>query len=160
MTIDRYIFLVEPPKVSREKRQEWLRLLSCADAAMLMELSTPLLQVHDGDVRELRRGEIGLALVTGRVGATGEPFGVGEMTMTRSVVQFGDHVGVGYVPGRAPDHARRTAVLDALLQSHHHHDVAEAVLAPLASHERQRRAADTALVESTRVQFLTMVRGN
>jgi alpha-D-ribose 1-methylphosphonate 5-triphosphate synthase subunit PhnG len=136
------------------ERQEWLRLLACADSAVLAELVDPV------DSAQLRQPEVGLALVTGRVGATGDPFGLGEVTLTRCVVQLGEYVGVGYVRGRAPRNARQIAVIDALLQSKHHDEVHRAVVVPLVEQETKRRREASARTEATRVQFLTMVRGN
>ena len=108
----------------------------------------------------LRAPEIGLAMVAGRVGATGSPFGLGEMSMTRCVVQIGEAMGVGYVRGRAPEHARRVALADALLQGPRHDEIASAVLAPLVRAQERRRAGEAAAVETSRVQFVTMVRGD
>ena len=108
----------------------------------------------------LRAPEVGLAMVTGRVGATGSPFGLGEMTLTRCVVQVGEAMGVGYVRGRAPEHARHVAVADALLQGPRHDEIVTAVVTPLAEAQQRRRAEREAAVETSRVQFLTMVRGD
>jgi alpha-D-ribose 1-methylphosphonate 5-triphosphate synthase subunit PhnG len=143
-----------------EDRQEWLRLLACSPPAVLAELLDPIVDSLADNVGELRRPEVGLALVTGRVGSTGQSFGLGEMTLARCVVHFGDVVGVGYVRGRQTEHARRVAVADALLQTDHYGAVSHAVLTPLADASEQRRRLAAAEVEATRVQFLTMVRGN
>jgi alpha-D-ribose 1-methylphosphonate 5-triphosphate synthase subunit PhnG len=142
------------------ERQEWLRLLACADSAVLAEIVDPVDSAHRDQLIELRQPEVGLALITGRVGATGDPFGLGEMTLTRCVVQLGEYLGVGYVRGRAPRNARQIAVIDALLQSEHHDEVHRAVVVPLMEQETKRRREASARTEATRVQFLTMVRGN
>ncbi len=139
-------------------RQEWLRVLACAEPPELASALEPFL-VECASAVELRRAEVGLALVTGRTGATGTPFGLGEMTLTRCVVQVGKAMGVGYVRGRAPDHARNVALADALLQGDNHPDVHSAVVVPLAAAQVRRRAQRAADVDTSRVQFLTMVRG-
>ncbi len=108
----------------------------------------------------LRTPEVGLAMVTGRVGSTGSPFGLGEVTLTRCVVQVGEAMGVGYVRGRAPDHAHQVAVADALLQGTRHDEIVAVVLTPLAEAQQRRRAERHAAAETSRVQFLTMVRGD
>lgn len=108
----------------------------------------------------LRAPEIGLAMVAGRVGATGQPFGLGEMTLTRCVVQVDDAVGVGYVRGRSPEHAQSVAIIDALLQGPRHDELMAAVVTPLATTQSRRRGERAAAVDTSRVQFLTMVRGD
>jgi alpha-D-ribose 1-methylphosphonate 5-triphosphate synthase subunit PhnG len=146
-----------PPKgTPTEQRQQWLRTLACSTEIELIGL----LGEVDAAVTELRKPEIGLAMVTARVGATGEPFGLGEMTITRCVVQVGNALGVGYVRGRAPQHARCVAVADGLLQGDLHDEILARVIEPLAVRQRERSASRAAKVASTKVQFLTMVRGS
>ena len=112
------------------------------------------------DAIELRVPESGLALVTGRVGATGSPFGVGEMTVTRCVVQIGAHMGVGYVRGRDRERAKNVALADALLQGDRKHEAMATVIEPLSAAKAQRVSQHRATVETSRVRFLTMVRGD
>lgn len=142
------------------ERQTWLRELSCAPAAELERLARKPLERYGVEVLELRRPEVGLTLVTGRVGGTGEAFGLGEMTVTRCVVQVDGDMGVGYVQGRDTVHARTIAVLDALLQGPHAEELKSDVLRPLAESRLERITRQSAQTEATRVQFLTMVRGN
>ncbi len=142
------------------ERQEWLRELSCAPAAELELLAQKPLERYAANVLELRRPEVGLTMVTGRVGGTGEAFGLGEMTVTRCVVQVDGDMGVGYVRGRDTVHARTIAVLDALLQGPHAEELKSEVLRPLAELRLARAAHHAARTEATRVQFLTMVRGS
>lgn len=68
--------------------------------------------------RFLRQPEAGLVMVRGRIGGTGGPFNLGEMTVTRCAVQLdgGGAPGIGYVAGRDSRHAELAALLDALLQ--------------------------------------------
>lgn len=118
----------------------------------------------------LRSPEIGLAMVRGRADGVGQPFNLGEMTITRCVVQLSlagaAHVegatiaGFGYVAGRSQRHAELAAVCDALLQHPDWHaKVQTQVIKPLqvAAHEKQM--AEAAEVESTRVNFFTLMRG-
>lgn len=141
---------------TQEQRQRWLRVLACAEPEALAQLMAE----HPSDSIELRPAEVGLAMVTGRVGATGDAFGLGEMTLTRCVVQVGSHVGVGYVRGRAPQHAQRVALADALLQGDAHEQISATVIEPLAAMQARLEAERAAEVDTSRVQFLTMVRGN
>jgi alpha-D-ribose 1-methylphosphonate 5-triphosphate synthase subunit PhnG len=120
--------------------------------------------------RFLRSPEIGLAMVRGRAEGAGQPFNFGEMTITRCVIQLsltaGDRAddesisGFGFVAGRSQRHAELAAVCDALLR---HPDwqsqVQTQVIEPLQEAASEQRAAETAEVDSTRVNFFTLLRG-
>ena len=116
--------------------------------------------------RFLRQSETGLALVRGRIGGTGQPFNLGEMTMTRAAVQLLDpggnaaHTGFGHVAGRSKRRAELVAVFDALLQDgERHRAVWDIVVGPLAARQQAARAAQTARVVESKVDFFTLVRG-
>ena len=122
----------------------------------------------------LRAPEMGLAMVQGRSGGTGQPFYLGEMTLTRCVVRLladAAHdrgldkteaiAGYGYITGRSHRHAELAAVCDALLQHPDwHHAVLDTVIEPLVAAAQQQQQQQARQVESTRVNFFTMVRGN
>jgi alpha-D-ribose 1-methylphosphonate 5-triphosphate synthase subunit PhnG len=90
----------------------------------------------------LRAPETGLAMVQGRAEGTGKPFNLGEITLTRCVVQIahpnGETIaGFGYVAGRSHRHAEVAALCDALLQHPDWHDIVRhQIIAPLQA-ERQ-----------------------
>lgn len=108
----------------------------------------------------LRAPEIGAVMVQGRQGGTGTPFNLGEMTVTRCAVRLDcGAVGHAWVQGRDKNHARRAAVLDALMQTDRAADLAATVLAPLAADETARHEAQARKAGATRVEFFTMVRG-
>ncbi len=116
--------------------------------------------------RFLRSPEIGLVMVRGRMDGTGAPFNLGEMPITRCVVQLegpADVViaGFGYVAGRSHRHAELAAVCDALLQ---HPDwyprLQTQVLDPLQAAASAANATIAAEVEATRVNFFTLMRGD
>lgn len=109
----------------------------------------------------LRRPEVGMAMVRGRAGGSGQSFCLGEMTMTRCAVRLADgQVGFGYVAGRSVRHAELAALCDALLQAPSWHDrVMAAVVAPLQDAVRARRDDRARKTAATRVDFFTMVRG-
>ncbi len=156
--------------MNQNERQRWLRILSNASATDLVTAVAEVLPGafsterqainNDTPVAVLRPPEVGLAMVTGRVNATGTPFGLGEMTVTRCVVQIDSAMGVGYVGGRSFDHARGVAIADALLQGHRHQEIMDRVVTPLAEILHQRERTRVADIESSRVQFVTMVRGD
>ena len=108
----------------------------------------------------LRSPEIGLTMVRGRAEGTGQPFTLGEMTLTRCVIQLGDLTGFGYVAGRSKRHAELAALCDGLLQHPDWQDkVNHQVIVPLETAARAQKNTETAEVESTRVNFFTMLRG-
>ena len=137
-------------------RKDWMGLLARAKPAALVAL------LPDGlpNAALLRAPEIGAVMVRGRVGATGGPFNLGEMTVTRCSVRLAcGTVGHAYVQGRDREHARRAATLDALLQTDAAADLRARVLTPLAEAEAKARASRAAKAAATKVEFFTMVRG-
>ena len=65
----------------------------------------------------MRGPEIGLVMLRGRMGATGNAFNVGETTVTRCTVRLASGTeGHAYVQGRNGEHAKRAALCDALFQ--------------------------------------------
>lgn len=135
-------------------RATWMGLLARAKADRLAEL-VPDLPDHTA----LRPPEVGAVMVRGRIGATGGPFNLGEMSVTRCSVRLaGGAVGHAHVQGRDKAHARRAAVVDALMQT----AAAEAmrgVLATLAAEEAARRLLRAEKAAATKVEFFTLVRG-
>jgi alpha-D-ribose 1-methylphosphonate 5-triphosphate synthase subunit PhnG len=110
--------------------------------------------------RHLRQPEVGLALVRGRMGGTGQRFNLGEMTLTRATVRTDQGiVGFGYVAGRDLRHAELAAVFDALLQDDAHRPMLmTALIEPLEHAAATRRAARERDVQASKVEFFTMVR--
>jgi alpha-D-ribose 1-methylphosphonate 5-triphosphate synthase subunit PhnG len=101
-------------------------------------------------------------MVRGRIGGTGAPFNVGEMTVTRCSVRLADGtIGHGYLAGRNGDHARLAAILDAMLQ-HPDHGLAlfDRVIVPLEMRRDVRLRDRSAKSAATKVDFFTMVRGD
>lgn len=143
----------------REERAAWLGLLARARPEALAEAWSRL------DVEPtyswLRRPEVGLALIRGRMGGDGRPFNLGEMTMTRCALVVEGTLGVGYVAGRDRSHAERVALCDALLQRDGTRErLLREVVEPLSAAERARDAAAGRRAAATRVDFFTMARGD
>ena len=146
---------LEPQALHKSPRQEWMGLLARARPARLAALF-PDLPPHD----LLRAPEIGAVMVQGRIGATGQPFNLGEMTVTRCVVRLADGaVGHAHVQGRDKAHATRAALVDALLQTDRAADLQTRLLAPLQAEERERRRTRAARAAATTVEFFTLMRG-
>ncbi len=142
--------------MSESERQRWMGLLARAPGPRLAALMPAPLPEHE----VLRAPEVGAVMVRGRTGATGAPFNLGEMTVTRCSLRLADGiVGHAWVQGRDKDHARRAAVLDALMQGPNAGQMRVSVLEPLAAEEAARRAARAARAAATKVEFFTLVRG-
>jgi alpha-D-ribose 1-methylphosphonate 5-triphosphate synthase subunit PhnG len=138
-----------------DARKEWISTLAKAPPTELQRLIAEL-PAHD----LLRPAEVGAVMVRGRTGGTGAPFNLGEMSVTRCSVRLADGtVGHAWVQGRDKDHARRAAVVDALMQTDAARDIRRQVLAPLAEAARLKRAARAEKAAGTKVEFFTMVRG-
>ncbi|PKQ13415.1 MAG: phosphonate C-P lyase system protein PhnG [Alphaproteobacteria bacterium HGW-Alphaproteobacteria-1] len=141
-----------------QDRAGWMGVLARAQAGELARLVAGLgdLPAHDW----LRPPETGTVMVRGRTGATGAPFNLGEMTVTRCALRLADGtVGHGHVTGRDKGHSREAALVDALLQGARADEVRATVLVPLAEAEAARRAARARKAAATKVEFFTMVRG-
>ena len=136
-------------------RKTWIATLAKSVPARLAALLPGL-----PDHCLLRSPEVGAVMVRGRAGATGVPFNLGEMTVTRCSVRLQDGpVGHAWVQGRDKDHARRAAVVDALMQTEAADQVRAAILIPLAAEALAARAQRADRAASTKVDFFTMVRG-
>ncbi len=141
-----------------ETRKTYLSLLAKCPAPRLDGLFQALALKRDFDW--LRVPEIGGVMVRGRMGGTGAPFNLGEMTVTRCAVRLSDGVvGHGYVQGRDKAKAEQVAIIDALMQTDQATGVDEMILTPLAKMAAEERARRTAKAAGTKVDFFTMVRG-
>ena len=136
-------------------RKTWMGLLARANPTRLAQL-LPKLPVHE----MLRPPEIGAVMVQGRVGGTGAPFNLGEMTVTRCALRLASGAfGHAHVQGRDKAHATRAAVVDALMQTDQADALRAQVLAPLQAEESARRSTRAAKAAATKVEFFTLVRG-
>lgn len=140
------------------RRQRWLSVLAKAPAARLAALWEAFGPIPPYTV--LRRPEIGLVMVQGRISGTGAPFCAGEMTVTRAAVRLdGGEMGFGYVRGRDARHAEIVAVVDALGQCRDWTERLEAeVVTPLAHEAEARHRLIAARAAATRVDFFTVAR--
>jgi len=141
-----------------EARRHWLGLLARAPedraAALLAETGIA------PSFTWLRRPEVGTVMVRGRAGATGQPFNLSEMTVTRAALKLDcGTVGHGHVAGRSKSSAQAAALVDALMQTDQADALRRAVLSPLEAEETARRSARAEKAAATKVDFYTMVRG-
>lgn len=138
-----------------KERQNWMGLLARA-APVKVSLLLPEMPPHD----LLRGPEVGAVMVRGRIGGTGQPFNLGEMTVTRCTIRLAcGTVGHAHIQGRDKSHAVRAAVLDALLQTDQAAALTAQVLAPLQDAETAARQLRASKAAATKVEFFTLVRG-
>lgn len=136
-------------------RKEWMSVLAKAVPARLAAL-LPDLPEH----ALLRAPEVGAVMVRGRIGATGAPFNLGEMTVTRCSVRLvGGQVGHAWVQGRDKAHATRAAIVDAQMQTGDAARQAKSVIDLLAGEAAARAALRAGKAAATKVDFFTLVRG-
>lgn len=147
-------------------RQAWMATLATSD---LQQLESLIQELDIPKYKFLRSPEIGLAMVRGRAGGTGEAFNLGEITITRCVIQMnpdqdrlGDQAisGFGYVAGRSLRHAELAAVCDALLQHPHWYEqIDRKIIQPLRSTAQHQQEVKQQQTAATKVNFFTLLRG-
>lgn len=147
-------------EISVDERRGWMSVLALATGAELEAVVGALGSLPPYEF--LRRPEAGSVLVRGRIGGTGRPFNVGEMTVARCTVQIpGGAAGTAYVAGTDLRHAELAAVVDALMQDPDRRLlVAARVVEPLAAAQAERADRRRRRAATTRVDFLTLVRGD
>ncbi len=146
------------------ERKQWMGLLARSRPGALAALWRAF---NEGDaacdeaaITWLRRPETGMVMVRGRAGAIGDPFNLGEMTVTRASLRLPcGTIGHAYVQGRDHEKARIAALVDALMAGPLAARVDAAIIQPLASEEAGMRAARASQAAATQVAFFTMVRG-
>ncbi|MGQ9645113.1 MAG: phosphonate C-P lyase system protein PhnG [Thermodesulfobacteriota bacterium] len=146
--------------IDQSIRQQWMAVLAKAAVADLEEAWALLREKPD--YYFLRPPETGLIMVRARAGGGGDPFNLGETTVTRCTVQVKDGFrGTAYVMGRNRRHAELAALLDALLQDPDQRASLMRFIVDRLNDGIQKRKTITAQkVGSTRVEFFTMVRGD
>ncbi|HEY0290397.1 MAG TPA: phosphonate C-P lyase system protein PhnG [Pseudomonas sp.] len=138
-------------------RQHWIGVLSRARRADLARHEPAL---RDAEYQLIRAPEIGMTLVRARMGGSGAPFNVGEMSVTRCVVRLADgRTGYSYLAGRDKAHAELAALADAHLQGAQQARWMSELIEPLAQAQAARRARQEAETAATKVEFFTLVRG-
>ena len=136
-------------------RKGWMSVLAKAAPARLAALM-PDLPKH----AVLRAPEVGAVMLRGRISATGAPFNLGEMTVTRCSVRLtGGEVGHAWVQGRDKTHATRAAIVDALMQSDAGPRLKSDVIDVLSDEAEIARSVRAGKAAATKVDFFTLVRG-
>ncbi len=137
-------------------RQQWLSILTQQKEEINHYAQN--LKAKKYDI--VRAPEIGMAMVKGKTAGEGQVFNLGEVTVTRCVVRIeGGTMGFGYVVGRNQDQALLIALADAYLQGADQAMWQKTLLEPLNTSLQKRLKAQENKVQTTKVDFFTMVRG-
>ncbi|WP_420334602.1 phosphonate C-P lyase system protein PhnG [Roseibium sp.] len=138
------------------------RIIATLAAATPEAIAEKYQTIETPDFELVRQPETGLVMVRGRMGGTGSPFNLGEVTVTRCVVRLATgETGSAYSLGRNKEKALQSAVIDALWQRGDARDHIETrVIAPLAASHTEMRETVREETEATKVNFFTMVRGD
>jgi alpha-D-ribose 1-methylphosphonate 5-triphosphate synthase subunit PhnG len=140
-------------------RKRAMGLLTRASAAELQaswQAIEPKPEVHP-----VRGPETGLVMVRGRVGGGGDPFNLGEATVSRATVRLASgEIGHGQMLGNDREKARLAAIFDALHHRPEHRPLVDQLIDAVESriHAEDRKHAEQ--TAATRVDFFTMVRGD
>ncbi len=117
--------------------------------------------IDEYEYSTLRQPQTGMVMAVARTEAKGEPFNLGEVSVTRCALRLNNgETGIGYVMGSNKEHALYVAILDAIAQQPNQYEaINSTVVQPLQqkllqAHQKQQQKTDT-----TRVDFFTMVRG-
>ena len=141
-------------------RQHWMSVLAHSQPAELAARLNALNITADYEV--IRPAETGLVQIQARMGGNGERFFAGDATLTRAAVRLTDGtLGYSSVLGRDTQHAERCALIEAPMQpTSHLQNLSETLIAPLEADRAARLAARQAEVNTSRVDFFTLVRGD
>lgn len=150
--------MTETATPETDARRHWMGVLAKAPEEGLLSLWDRYASEPQFDW--LRAPETGGVMVRGRMGGTGGPFNLGEMTVTRCSVKLeGGTVGHAYVQGRSKAKAQAAALIDALMQTDAAEAVRAAVLDPLEHQIEAGKSDRAAKAAATKVEFFTLVRG-
>jgi len=152
--------MAEPESPETEARRAMMHTLAHARDGELQ----PMLEMLDRSLpafTDLRPPETGLVMVRGRIGGDGQPFNLGEATVTRAAVRLETgETGFSYMLGRRPEAARLSALVDALWQMQSWRaSIEERVLAPLRDRQMREASLRDAETAATKVDFFTVARG-
>lgn len=140
-------------------RQRYLAILARATTAELEAAKLLLGELED--VQYVRPAEVGMSMLRGRIGGTGDAFNLGEATVTRCALRVGrSPLGVGYTLGRERRKAELIALFDSLLQDVGRRAfIQREVVDVLAQRQSAQAQAARHAAESSKVEFFTFVRG-
>ncbi len=172
MTPPTYNKAIQPPPIPSQgrpphtptSRQHAMSLLALGDTAVLEAALKTL--PSSLSYTFLRRPEVGLVMLEGRIGNTGQRFNLGEMLVTRCALRLNAHnghpltEGYAFIQGNNPHHALLAAFFDALMQQPEWAEtLQQTLITPLVTLRQERLTALQTETAPTKVDFFTLVRG-
>jgi alpha-D-ribose 1-methylphosphonate 5-triphosphate synthase subunit PhnG len=140
------------------ERRRCMRLLAQATVEEMRDALHAVLPAPE--VFAVRGPETGLIMVRGRIGGGGDPFNLGEATVTRATVRLGTgEIGHGQMLGTDREKARLAAVFDALWQIPERRELVAALTRTVGARIEAQDRLEAEQTAATRVDFFTMVRG-
>lgn len=141
-------------------RRQWIAVLAKASGDAIKSAWSAFPEALKPETTFLRAPEFGLAMVRGRAGSAGEPFNLGEMTITRCTVRSREGItGTSYVQGRDKERAVIAATVDAMMQNPAlRPETSSKIVEPLRQLTEEEKQATARKVAATKVDFFTMVR--
>ncbi|QRM32520.1 phosphonate C-P lyase system protein PhnG [Microvirga sp. VF16] len=142
-------------------RNVWMSVLATAPATLLSDCWEAL-PAKPG-FKWIREPQFETVMLRARADAQGEPFNLGEMTVTRCSIRLdGGNVGVACVGGRDKRHAAIAAVIDAMMLTPAGSSWLEAARQIVQSVERADKllqSVTAAKVRETEVSFSMSIAG-
>ena len=117
--------------------------------------------IDDFQFKTIRPPQTGMVMAVGRTEANGEPFNLGEVSVTRCALRLeSGETGFGYSMGSDKTQVLHIALLDALAQVDGNFDnLNNNVIEPLKEKIAERRKRQQKQTNTTKVDFLTIARG-
>lgn len=140
-----------------EKRQFWIKTLSCSDIEDIENLWEKA-GIEKPSFQYIRKPETGVYMIRGRMDGDGEKFNLGEVLVSRCALKVEDrYLGVSYVRGTNKEHCEFSALIDAMLQNEDHFSkIWNEIIVPASEILEQRVNKEALDVDKTRVEFFTM----
>lgn len=146
----------DSPDALKTARIGWLSILVRVPADDVIAAAETL----NFSYTELKAPEVGLMMTQGRIHASGQPFRLGEVSLTRCVLQDDDgRLGYGQILGRNKSQALAIARLDLGLQRTDSAESIEQQLDVWRAEMAELDGMEQDAVQETRVNFFTLVRG-
>ena len=154
------MFQQKPP----DPRQRRMAALALADEAALEAEAAKVCGAFSYTF--IRRPEVGLVMLEGRAGNSGQRFNIGEMLVARCALRLEPHSGswaaegYAFIRGNCPRHAELAAFFDALSQRQSwESELEKNLFTPLARKREESLRQSAVETGATRVDFFTLVRG-
>ncbi len=132
-------------------------IMALCAAATTDELSRALTGLGAPEAEDLRAPEIGLVMATGRIGGDGRPFNLGEVSVTRAAVRLTD--GGPASPTTSAATAAAPGRPRSSMPSGRRPARRRGGLGPRRPATGEEAAAEARRTAATRVDFLTLARG-